>query len=250
MLNFEINIECNIDIVFVIDAVATMKPIIDELQQVDLVYDKLLEVCLSSGGSINSIRFKVIWYRDFFVDGGKTYGESRFFEMPKESENFKEYIGEIDAYGGSNTRRPGLAALSMALGSDFVQEGDKKRHIIIQFTDASSYSFEEMYDLKRHCQINDGMLAKRLNDIPDSYEVFFDWWEDNVTYPLGSQITEMLRYNPYAQLDQNGKRLILCAPEVYPWFDLGIELTNTLLIRRDLSSVNRVEDIFDIFIYR
>lgn len=46
-------IDRNVDIVFVIDAAKTMQPIIDKLQQVDLLYDKLLEVCSMQGKSLN-----------------------------------------------------------------------------------------------------------------------------------------------------------------------------------------------------
>lgn len=239
-------IETNVDIVFVIDAAKTMKPIIDKLQQVASVYDKLLEACRSK--NINCIRFKVIWYRDFFVDGDKTYGESRFFEMPREEENFKEYLGGINAYGGNNTRRPGLAALSMALESDFVQEGDKKFHIIIQFTDTSSYSFEEIHELSKKCHINNSILAKRLNnDIPKSYERFWDCWENNVVYPLGTKMADMLIYNRYAKLDKVGKRLILFTPEVYPWSDMEIELTYTIRVPLNNAVEFNLESLYDVF---
>ena len=226
-------IDRNVDIVFVIDAAKTMKPIIDKLQQVDSLYDKLLEVCSMQGKSLNFIRFKVIWYRDFFADGDNTYGESSFFEMPRERENFKEYLEGIYAYGGNNTRRLGLAALSMALNSDFVQEGDKKRHIVIQFTDAPSYSFEEIHDLITGYDINNNMLLKKLNGMPGSFDEFSDNYHDGI----------------FAKLDKNGKRLLLITPNVYPWSDMACEFEYTLQLDLNNATDFDLECLYGVFSY-
>lgn len=217
-------IERNVDIVFVIDASKSMEALIQGLQQrADSLYDEFLEACAYNVKSINRIKFKVIWYQDFFIDGDDTYGESGFFEMPDERMRFNEYLNSIRACGGSNYYRPGLAVLSSELSSDFVQEGDKRCHIIIHFTDAASYTFEKMKNLKEKCQINNDMIVKVLEDIPNGYEGFLCKWEEC----------------KYPNLDKLGKRLLLIAPEVYPWDVLEVELDYTMRMPiNDVAKIN------------
>lgn len=211
-------LERNVDIVFVIDASKSMEALIQGLQQrADSFYDEFLDACAYQVKTINRIRFKVIWYRDFFIDGDDAYGESDFFEMPDERMNFKEYLNSIRAYGGSDRPRPSLAVLSNALCSDFIQEGDKRRHIIVHFTDSPSYSFEEMEKMKGEFQTNNNMIEKVLKDIPNRYEEFICKWEE-CTYP---------------NLDKRGKRLLLFTPEVFPWDILEVELEYTMRMPLD-----------------
>ena len=227
-------LERNVDIVFVIDASKSMEALIQGLQQrADSFYDEFLDACAYQVKTINRIRFKVIWYRDFFIDGDDAYGESDFFEMPDERMNFKEYLNSIRAYGGSDRPRPSLAVLSNALCSDFIQEGDERRHIIVHFTDAQSYSFEEIHDLRKKCNI-DNLLVKGLDRIPVSYREFlFDYWEEKISYPLGISMTEMAGYKKYSKLDNMGKRLLLITPEVFPWDDMEVEFDHTIRLHID-----------------
>lgn len=236
-------IERNVDVVFVIDASKSMELLIGKLQQVDSVYDELLKRWCYKVKSINRIRFKVIWYRNFFVDGDDSYGESKFFEMPDERMSFREFLCNIQAYGGCSGRRPGLAALTMAMNSDFIQEGDKRCHIIVLFIDAPSYSFEEMKDLKEKCYSNSSMSMKGVDNILESLGDFYDEWSG--PYALGA--TPL-----YPKLDRRGKRLFLVAPIRYLWDYMEFELENTLRVSiEDISGTTDVdlEKVFDIIPY-
>lgn len=236
-------IERNVDVVFVIDASKSMELLIEKLQQADSVYDELFQRWRYKVKSINRIRFKVIWYRNFFVDGDNSYGESKFFEMPDERVSFREFLCNIQTYGGCSGRRPGLAALAMAMNSDFVQDGDIKRHIVVLFTDATSYSFEEMKDLKENGYSNSSMSMKGLDNIPDSLDDFYYEWCG--VHPLG--VTPK-----YFKLDWRGRRLVLVAPTSYPWDYMEVELENTLRVPiEDISGTTDVdlEKVFDIISY-
>lgn len=67
--------------------------------------------------------------------------------MPNEKMDLKEYLNEIYADGGGDDPESGLEALAMAMKSDFVQKGEKKRHIIILFTDAAAHPLRIMTSL-------------------------------------------------------------------------------------------------------
>ena len=45
-------------------------------------------------------------------------------------------------------------------------------------------------------------------------------------------------------LDKTGRRLVLFAPNEYPWADMGIDLSST--IRYDLSAIKSVDDIAEV----
>ena len=139
-------IETNVDIVFVIDVTKSMERMIDIIQTAAISFlDEFFEKMNSMKRRVENLRVKVISFRDFYYDGNHAYNESKFFTMPNEKMDLKEYLNEIYADGGGDDPESGLEALAMAMKSDFVQKGEKKRHIIILFTDAAAHPFED-YD--------------------------------------------------------------------------------------------------------
>ena len=107
-------------------------PIIDMVKNSALTFHTELKGLLAEHKRIvNHLRIKVIWFRDFYYDGDKAYGESKFFELDDESQDFKDFVSGIQAAGGGDDPECGLEALSMAMRSDFTQEGTKRRHIIV-----------------------------------------------------------------------------------------------------------------------
>ena len=90
--------QTNVDIVFVIDVTRSMDPIIDMVKRTALSFRDLLEEKLkSSHHVINNLRIKVIWFRDFYYDGNQAYGESDFFELPEQKEDFHKYVESLEA---------------------------------------------------------------------------------------------------------------------------------------------------------
>lgn len=72
----------------------------------------------------------------------------------------------------------------------------------------------------------------------DIYELY-NVWEGN-TEDFSKEVTT---------LDKTGRRLVLFAPNEYPWADMGIDLSST--IRYDLSAIKSVDDIAEVmeFLY-
>lgn len=123
----EEGIATNVDIVFVIDATRSMKTTIDMVKESALSFqDKLYDFMDEAKRSINNLRIKVVWFRDFYYDGNYAYDESKFFELPEEKEEFRDFVNGIHEAGGGDDPESGLEALTMAMRSDFVQEGEKK----------------------------------------------------------------------------------------------------------------------------
>lgn len=65
------------------------------------------------------------------------------------------------------------------------------------------------------------------------YELY-NVWEGN-TEDFSKEVTT---------LDKTGRRLVLFAPNEYPWADMGIDLSST--IRYDLSAIKSVDDIAEV----
>ncbi len=139
-----------VDIVFCIDATGSMEPIIKEVKSIaSSFHEKLIEVYDSVDRPIDLLRIKVITFRDFNVDTD-ALAESKFFELPAETEDFQAYINGITELGGGDEPENGLEALAAAMNSDWTNEGVRRRHVIALFTDASAIKLEDSY--KSHPQ--------------------------------------------------------------------------------------------------
>ena len=109
-----------------------MQTTIDMVKESALSFqDKLYDFMDEAKRSINNLRIKVVWFRDFYYDGNYAYDESKFFELPEEKEEFRDFVNGIHEAGGGDDPESGLEALTMAMRSDFVQEGEK--NVILLF---------------------------------------------------------------------------------------------------------------------
>ena len=191
-----------VDIVMVIDATSSMKHLIDQVKNNALrFYNDLKGVMEAKSKSIDQLRVKAITFRDFWADGDKALISSRFFSLPADQAEFADWIGRIRAVGGGDLPENGLEALAAAIGSEWTSFGDKKRHIIVLWTDASTHSLEKGRSEKpRYYPAN---MPKDLNDLTDL-------WEDNPA------------------LTPSNKRLILYAPDKPAWSDISTHWSNTI----------------------
>ena len=128
------DIESNVDFVFLLDASDSMKPLISMLKHSTL-YEKIAKKLEDRRRNVNKIRFKVVWYRAMKPElYALSWGESDFFVLPDEEKAFCAYLDEIPI-GGKEERTFGLDALIHAMRSEWNYSGDKQRHIIILFSD-------------------------------------------------------------------------------------------------------------------
>ena len=221
-----VDIDTNVDIVFAIDATESMQPLIDKVKSLTLSFREELEKGLKENRRIiKNLRIKVIVFRDYYVDDKYAMEESRFFILPEEKQEFYNFVSKIKAGGGGDEPESGLEALALALRSDFVKDGDKKRHVIVLFTDASAHPLEQQED-----GVPSNYPSNMFKNLGDLYEA---WGKGQDS--LGST------RNLGVQMAKDAKRLVLFSPSMYPWGEMEYQLENT--IRKDMDKGNGGRDL-------
>lgn len=195
-----------VDIVMCIDITGSMQDCIDTVKNRALQFWPDLEKALSAASkNVSDVRVKVIGFRDFEADGNGALEISRYFNLSDQGssdpEDYKAFVNGLVADGGGDEPENSLEALALAIQSDWVQTGDKRRHVIVMFTDASAHKLEDAN--RSNPDYPEGM--------PESFEELTDVW---MTPSSGQQV------GTKTKLKQPAKRLIVFAPEVYPWPEL------------------------------
>lgn len=189
-------LETYADIVFCIDCTGSMVPVLERVKATALgFHDQLIAALAERGREVRQLRIKVIGFRDMYVDA-KPFEESAFFLLPQETDAFRKFVNALKPTGGGDSPESGLEALVKAVKSDWTQEGIKRRHIIAVFTDDSAHKLEKDID---------GIAP----DMPKSLD------EAETLWSASSQEVEGLK------LSQSDKRLVLFAPNRYPWTDIN-----------------------------
>ena len=195
-----------VDIVMCIDITGSMQDCIDTVKNRALQFwPDLKEALAAASKNVSDVRVKVIGFRDFEADGDGALEISRYFNLSDQGssdpEDYKAFVNGLVADGGGDEPENSLEALALAIQSDCVQTGDKRRHVIVMFTDASAHKLED---------------ANRSNpnypeNMPESFEDLTDVWMTPSSGQQGGTKTK---------LKQPAKRLIVFGPEVYPWPEL------------------------------
>lgn len=133
----------NIDIVFCIDGTGSMAPCIEAVKNsARKFHQDFVQAMTDNGSDIDSMRVKVIVFRDYMTEGADAMLQSNFFELPADSADFDKYLSDVTAYGGGDGPENGLEALYYAMTSDFTT-GSKDRQITVLFTDAEALDLKE-----------------------------------------------------------------------------------------------------------
>lgn len=194
-----------IDLVMVIDATQD-SPFIREFCAWQNFLTKTYEMIRQSNfeyGRVWNLRVKIMYFRDFYFDGQYAFGESPFFELPRDMNNVLEYIDSINSAGGGDIPESGLEALWLAMHADYV-EGDRYRRIITLFTNAPAHPLEDYDKLT--------LIARRQGCCSP------------VNYPekVPRSIGEL--YYAWENWNHGGRGwLCLIAPDEYPWADMEVE---------------------------
>jgi hypothetical protein len=184
-----------------IDATGSMSPVIEKVKENALkFYDDLKSHMESKSKSIDTLRVRAIVYRDYYNDGNDSMLLSPFFTLPDEKDEFAEFINDIEADGGGDEPESGLEALALAIKSDWNKTGDKRRQLIVIWTDASVHPLEKNASSKPANYPSN--LAKDLDELTD-------WWEGQY-------------------MSKAAKRLILYTPDAYAWSDIATNWNNTI----------------------
>jgi hypothetical protein len=182
----------SVDIIKVIDATGSMAGLIGKVKTNALAFHERLTAALEEQGKeIDPLRVKVIAYRDYAFDGPRAMNESPFFTLPDEKEQFAEFVRKLEANGGGDEPEHGLEALALAMKSKWATSGDKRREVVVVWTDASAHPLEKTVATPP---------AHYPGDLPKDFDALTDLWE-------GQE----------AVMNTSTKRLILFAPDCEPW---------------------------------
>lgn len=195
-------LEYAVDIVLCIDKTGSMSPVIDKVKaNATRLHDDLKIKLDEKGKPMSQLRIRVIAFGDIYADKDRWLQSSEFFKLPAQVDAFKNFIGKVEAEGGGDEPENGLEALSLAMKSSWTNEGNRRRHVVVMWTDASAHKLEKRAD-------SDVELTETL---PKDLNEFADLWNGQA-------------------IDQNGKRLVMFAPEAYPWSDLGMHFEQAWLL--------------------
>jgi hypothetical protein len=133
----------NIDVVFCIDGTGSMSPCIESVKSNALRFHKeFIKAMTDAGAEMDSMRVKIVVFRDYKDDGEDAMQISPFYELPSDDSDFAKYIASITATGGGDEPENGLEALYLAMNSDFTTK-PKDRQVIVLFTDADALPLGE-----------------------------------------------------------------------------------------------------------
>ncbi len=166
-------------------------------REATVLYDRIVDALKSASKKIPNIRIKIIGIKTFDIDGASACIESRFFKIQCQEENSKyiKFLYQLIANGNGDCVDT-ITALSLAIKSDWTLNGDKQRHIVVLITDISANKLED---------------ANRSNPYyPKNTPVSFEELTDTWLSPTSGQTSKI-------KLKQSTKRLIVFAPQMYPW---------------------------------
>lgn len=193
----------NIDVVFCIDGTGSMAPCIESVKSNARKFHlEFVSAMTDLGSEIDSMRVKVIVFRDYHDDGEQAMVQSPFFELPTDTADFEKFLVDINANGGGDGPENGLEAIYYAMKSDFTT-GAKDRQVIVLFTDADAL------ELKARAH-----EAGYPEDMVDEEE-FIKMW------------TCMAQDSSF-KLRERNKRLVMFAPDGTKYKDLKSKLNRSV----------------------
>ena len=191
-----------VDIVFVIDTTGSMRPVIDTVKHHAMnLHDDLADVMSHKDKSISALRVRVVAFRDYLHKSSDALHESPFFTLPAQKGEFDHFVRNLSPDGGGDEPESGLEGLAAAILSPWEKGADKRRHLVVLFTDASAHPIERAASA--------GLLPPGF---PGSFSELYDLWE-------GGQSGGM---------EHSAKRLLIYAPDCEPWRGISDLWSNTL----------------------
>ena len=189
-----LGLQYHVDIVFCIDCSGSMGPVIDLVKEKVRKFPiDLKDALATKEKQVHELRIRVVAFRDLESDSDALEISEFFMVEPStDSANFESFVSRLGASGGGDEPESGLEALAIAMGSDWTDHGDKQRHLIVMFTDASAHKLEDRVG---------AVPAAFSGYIPDSLDVLTDMWDGGVG----------------VKLKTDAHQLIIFGPDAYPW---------------------------------
>lgn len=191
----------DVDIQLCIDTTGSMSPYIKQVKERAIrLPDDLLAQMKTKDKGVDKLRVGVTAFGDYSYDGDQSMRESGFFELPAQTKEYQAWVDALSLVSGGDEPESGQEALATAMRAKWTTGGDKRRHVIVVLTDASTH------DLGR---------AKGQPNYPDwmpaNMNELTDWWEGQA-----------------AVMDRSAKRLLLFAPDGHGWSEIGAGWENTV----------------------
>ena len=187
-----------VDVTMCIDKTGSMKDLLEKTKEdAQSIYQKFLDRMEAEDKQVDALRIKVIAFGDY-KDDERPMMISKFFNLPDENAEFKAFLDGVTASGGGDAAENSLEALAHAIKNDWTDEGNLNRHVIMFFTDAPALKLGERADTSK----DDEQLT-----MPKDLAELGEWWEE---------------------MDYRSKRLIIFAPNGYPWDDLSVAWNNCI----------------------
>lgn len=198
----EQGLKYNVDIVMCIDCTGSMGDLLDTVKNNALkFYPDLCARCEDKGKEISELRIRAIAFRDFNCDGNSAIADTGFLNIPDEESDFKSFVSGLIPAGGGDEPENGLEALAMAINSDWTTGGDKRRHVVVVWSDASTHPLG----------VGNSNTIYPQN-MPSDFDELTDWWEDEQS----------------GKMRKSAKRLVIFAPDASAWTEIGMNWTNTI----------------------
>jgi hypothetical protein len=197
-----------VDIVFCIDATGSMSPVIDAVKyNVRSFHDLLRSSMAEKDKSISQLRVRVIAFRDFGDNPDDAIKFTDFFRLPEQRGEFETFVSELRADGGGDEPESALEALAVAIDSEWEHGLDRRRHVIVMFTDAAAHPLG-------NASVRDAATYPQA--APASIDELFERWG----YPSSNE----------ASMENAAKRLLLFAPDTIPWNAIAADWNNTIFL--------------------
>jgi hypothetical protein len=200
------NLRYAVDIVLCIDITASMRPVLENVKTSAISFhDKLSRVMAEKGKSISQLRVKVIGFRDFGDRADDALEETDFFILPDQIDDYEAAVRKLEPRGGGDIPESGLEALALAVRSPWERGLDRRRHVVVLFTDAPAHP------LGTSAAVTSMTYPQSIARSED--DLFEEW---------GYQSSEV------AVMENSAKRLLLFAPETEPWRSISENWNNTI----------------------
>jgi len=200
------NLQYAVDIVLCIDATGSMRPVIETVKESALSFHGRLDAVMGEKGkAISQLRLKVIAFRNFCDEADNAIQETGFMVFPSQAEEFEKFIRQLEPYGGGDVPESGVDALALAINSPWEKGLDRRRHVIVIFTDAPAHPLGS--PAATSTQKYPRQIPRRMSDL-------FEQWG--------------YARSQTAVMENSATRLVLFAPDCEPWTGTAEEWNLTM----------------------
>lgn len=230
----------DVDIVMCIDATASMKPFLEMVKnQAKNLYRDIQNRMQEKDKYIDDFRVRIIAFRDYIADLDNAMLVTDFYHLPDDVDVFNQLIDSIMWKGGGDDPEDGLEALGYAIKSKWnEQKGNKRRQIIVVWTDAGTHELGFGGDPR-----NIDLYAKNIDregnlkvngHKPEETEA---WIRENYPSNMAKNFAELSQWWGCGQMpgfmDNDAKRLLIYAPSKAYWTTIAENWDNALLFESE-----------------